>query len=108
MWPIIQVHPTLKMILNYRDWPDQVQFLMNTREDKDVTDCIGAFYVKNDTELSWLIGSDANSDENKIEQLCDGLFISSWRWKRNWVIVTDRTRFGLRQKQIRTTMWSIL
>ena len=39
------------MILNCSDQSDRVQFMTNTREDNDVTNCIGAIYAKNDSEL---------------------------------------------------------
>ena len=43
---------TLKMILNYRDRLERVQFFTNTREDNDMIDCTSVVYTKNDTELS--------------------------------------------------------
>ena len=36
-----------------------------------MTDRTIAVYVENDIELSCLIGSGVNCDENQIEQLCD-------------------------------------
>ena len=32
-----------------------VWFVMKTRQDNDVTHCIGAIYVENDNEVSWSI-----------------------------------------------------
>lgn len=37
---------------------------MKTRQDNDVTDRIGVFYVKNDIELSWPFGLGAFYEEN--------------------------------------------
>ena len=37
---------------------------MNTKEDNDVIDHIGAVYVENDTELSWLIGLGVDCEKN--------------------------------------------
>lgn len=45
--------------------------MMKTRQNNDLTDHPGTFYVKNDTELSLPIKSNANCDENQVEQLCD-------------------------------------
>ena len=39
--------------------------MMKTRQDNDVTDGISAFYVENDTELSWLIRSGMICDKNQ-------------------------------------------
>ena len=44
---------------------------MKIRRDNDVIDRIGAVYTKNDIELSWLIESGTDCDENKKGQLCD-------------------------------------
>lgn len=96
MWLIIQEHSTLKTILNCHDWLDQVQFLINIKENNDVIDPTGAIYVKNDIELSWSIEFGASCDENQIGQLCDLLCICGLCRKWNWVIMTDRTRFSLR------------
>ena len=38
--------------------------MMKTKQDNDLTDRASAFYAKNDTELSWPIGSGADYDEN--------------------------------------------
>ena len=38
--------------------------MMKTREDNDLTDCLGVFYDENDIELSWSIGSGVDYDEN--------------------------------------------
>ena len=42
----------LKSKLNYWELSDRMCSMMNTRQDNNVTYCIGAFYVKNDIELS--------------------------------------------------------
>ena len=44
---------------------------MNTKEDNDVIDHIGIVYIKNNTKLSWPIGSGGNYDENQIGQWHD-------------------------------------
>ena len=36
---------------------------MKTRQDNDVTDCIGAFYFENNTKLSWSINSILGCDK---------------------------------------------
>ena len=40
--------------------------LWKTKQNNDLTDHQGAFYAKNDTELSWLIKLCANCDENQM------------------------------------------
>ena len=45
--------------------------MMKTRQVNNVTDCIGVIYAKNDTELSWPIGSIVDYDENHIEKQHD-------------------------------------
>ena len=57
------------MIQNYRDQSDQVSSIMKTRQDNDVTNCIGEFHAKNDTKLSWLIRSSVLCDENRVPTL---------------------------------------
>lgn len=52
MSSIVQVRSMKKMIMNYRERLNQVQSVMKTREDNEVTDRIGTVYVKNDIELS--------------------------------------------------------
>ena len=44
---------------------------MYTREDNDVTSCIGALYAEKDIELSWSIGLGVDYDENQIRQWHD-------------------------------------
>ena len=44
---------------------------MKTKQDNDMTNCIGAVYVENNIELSWLIRSGTVCDENHIGQLRD-------------------------------------
>ena len=39
-----------------------------------MTGCIGDVYAKNDTKLSWLIGSGVVYDEKKTGQWCDRLY----------------------------------
>ena len=53
-----------KSKLNFQDLSDRVWFGMKTRQDNDLTDCIGVFYGKNDIELSWPIRQGIICDEN--------------------------------------------
>ena len=46
---------SLKIKWNDRDWLEQVLFMMKTRLDNDVTRSTNVVYIKNETELSWLI-----------------------------------------------------
>ena len=55
-----------KMKPSCHDWSTQVPFMIKTKQDNDVTDRIGVDYIKNNTDLSWLIGYGANCDENQI------------------------------------------
>ena len=52
---------------NQNSWElfDQVRSMMKTKKDNDVINSIGAFYVENDIELSWLIGPVVVYDENQ-------------------------------------------
>ena len=50
-WLILYVWSTSKLKLNYRDQLDQVLYMMKTRQDNDVTDCISLAYTKIETEL---------------------------------------------------------
>ena len=60
-----------KLKLNCQDLSNRVQFVMKTRQNNDLIDHPSAFYVENDTELSLLIESGVNCDENHIGQLYD-------------------------------------
>ena len=66
MWPIGSM---LKSKQNYRDISDQVQFVIETRQDNDIIDPIATIYDENEIELSWLIGLGADYDENLTGQL---------------------------------------
>lgn len=48
---IVQVRFTSKTILNCCDRLDRMQFVTKTRQDKDVTDCIGMVYAETKTKL---------------------------------------------------------
>ena len=54
-WLNGQVRSTPKTILNYRDWLDRVSYMIKTRQDNDVIDCIGLVYTKIKTQLSGTI-----------------------------------------------------
>ena len=56
MWSIVHVNSTPKKKMNYYDQFNGVQSITETRQNNDVTEHIGAVYVKIRTELSWLIG----------------------------------------------------
>ena len=47
----VQVRFTSKTILNGCDRLDMMQFVTKTRQDKDVTDCIGMVYAETKTKL---------------------------------------------------------
>ena len=38
--------------------------MMRTKQENELTSHVGAVYIENDTELSWLIGLGADCDEN--------------------------------------------
>lgn len=61
----------LKMKLNYRDLSNMVQYVTKTRQDNNMTNNTGAIYIKNETEMSWPIGSGKVYDGNQIGQRCD-------------------------------------
>ena len=54
-WLILYMRSSLKIKWNDRDWLEQVLFMMKTRLDNDVTRSTNVVYIKNETELSWLI-----------------------------------------------------
>ena len=37
---------------SFQDWLNQVRFVMKTRQDNDVTNCIGLVYAETNTQLS--------------------------------------------------------
>ena len=45
-------------------WLNWVRSVTKTRQDNDMTDCIGTIYVENETELSWPIKLGVVYDEN--------------------------------------------
>ena len=99
--------------------------MMTTRQDNDVTDHTGVFYVKNDIELLLLIGSGAiydeyntqlsgpiessgDCEENQIAQWHDQSYRFDLCQKRQWAIMTDQIRCQPWWKTIRKTMWLII
>ena len=82
-WLIVQLLSLSKMILNYRDLLDRLQSMINTRHDNNMTNHIGVIYVRNDTELSWLIGSGVDCDKNQIRQQRDWWYRYSLHQKQN-------------------------
>ena len=57
------------MTLSCHDRSGQVQSLTKTKQDNNVTVCIGAVHAENDMEMSKPIGSGTDYDENQIGQL---------------------------------------
>ena len=55
-----------RLKLNYRDLSKWVRYVIKTRQDNNITDCIGSIYIKNEIELSWPVGPSAAHDENKM------------------------------------------
>lgn len=80
---------------------------MKPSQDNNMIDRISAFYVKNDTELLWLIGSGADCDENKIGQLCDWLYKCGLSQKENWATMIHQTGYTLWWKP-NVTDWTIV
>ena len=71
-------------------------------------DCIDVIYDENDNELSWLIESGADCDENQVRLLHDWPYKCGRRKKQNRAFVTDQTRFGLWWKLDKIMMWLII
>ena len=63
-WSIIQVQSMPKMKMSYHDLFDREFSMMKTKQNNDVTKCIGAFNVEKDIKLSWLIGLSVIYDKN--------------------------------------------
>ena len=70
------------MKLSYRDWLNQMRYVMKTKHDNDLTDRIGAVYVKNYTEFLGLI-------EKETEQWCDWSDQCGLCQKWIWTVMTD-------------------
>ena len=70
-----------KSKLNFRGLFDRVHYVMKTRQDNDVIDCMGSLYTENNTELLWLIILSNVCDKNKAWQRCDQLYRYGLRWK---------------------------
>ena len=52
--------------LNYQDLSDQVQFVMKTRQDHDVTSRTNVIYAENEIKLLWQINLGTVRDTNQI------------------------------------------
>lgn len=39
-----------KLDLNYHDWSDRMEFITKSKQDNDMTDCIGVITVEYDTK----------------------------------------------------------
>ena len=83
-------------------------FEKKNRYDNDVINCTGLFHAKTKTKLLGHIWPSAAGDENHTGQWHDWLYKCGLRQKRNWVIVTDRTRCDPGWKIDRTTTWSLI
>ena len=81
---------------------------MKTRQDNDVTDCIGAIYVENKTGLLWLIKSGIICDENQIGQWHDWSYRYGLLQNRNLTVKTYMIGCGLWWKSDRITMRLII
>ena len=57
--------------LNYQDLSDQVQFVMKTRQDHDVTSGTNVIYAENEIKLLWQINLGTVCDTNQIRQQRD-------------------------------------
>ena len=55
------------MKLNCYDRADKVYYMEKTRQENDMTNRIGAVYVKIETEMSWSIRQDVVNHENQKE-----------------------------------------
>ena len=58
--------------------------------------------------MIWLIKSGAHFDENEIRQLRDWSYECDLRWKQNWALMSDHTKYDLWQKLDKTMTWSIV
>ena len=99
---------TPKTILNCRDWLYWMWYIMKTRKNNDMIDCIGVVYTKNKIELSWLIGQGAVYDKKQTGKIYGRLYRCNLHRKRNWVVVINCTRWDLWLKLDRTIMWLIV
>ena len=61
----------LKSELNCHDWLDQMQSIMKSREDNNVTNCIGVIFIEYNIELSRPIWLCEVYDEDETRQWCD-------------------------------------
>lgn len=73
-----------------------------------MTDHMSLVYAENDIELSWLIESSVDYDENHIEQLREWLYRYGLCQKKNWIVVIDQIEYILWWKPDRTTTWPIV
>ena len=78
-----------------------MQYVMKTKKNNDVINRIGAFYVKNDIELLWPIGSGTTYDKNQTGQRCDrsyrcGLCFhdTELSWPIESGVIIDNNRIG--------------
>ena len=74
--------------------------MTKTRQDNDLSDCPGVFYIENDTELSWTIELGAVCDENQVEQLHDWSYRCSLRFQDTELSWLIRSIANYEEKQI--------
>lgn len=65
----------MKSKLNCQNWLDKMQSITKTRQDNDVTNCIGVIYTEKDIELLLLIRQGTIYDEMKIGEWHDQLYM---------------------------------
>ena len=64
-------------------WPiDRVWFMMKTRQENNVLDCISLAYAKTETKLPKPINSTTVCDENQTRQWCDQSYKCNLHWKQ--------------------------
>lgn len=107
-WLIVQVRFMPKTMSSYCDWLNQVQFVMKTRQNKDMINCIGVVYAKIETILSGPIWLCAVCDKNQTRWWHDRFYRCGPCRNWNWTVRTNRTQYGKLPKWDRTTTWSMV
>ena len=97
----------LKMKLSYSDRSDRVQFVTKTKQNNDVTDCIGVVYVETETKLSDLSNqvqyvTKTRHDNDMVD--CIGAVFIENNTELSWFIRPG----AFMTKLDRITIWSIL
>ena len=84
-----------KRLLNYWDLSNWVLFVIKTKQDNDMTDCISVVYVKTETELLGPIELGAVCYQNQTGQRHDRPYRCCLHWKQNWVVVINQIEWDL-------------